>query len=104
MDKKWTLWWRQGWDLFYIFQYFKIDRNYFLIVVQIKKNDKNDMASNLAQHERSNIKYYASTFSIIQIYIKTILFIFYLQNPNIVTDNTKQNITKPKKKKKKKRA
>ena len=55
------------------------------------------MAANVPQHERSNIKYYASTFSIIQIYIKTILFIFYLQNPNIVTDNTKQNITKPKK-------
>ena len=33
---------------------------------------------------------------------KTILFIFYLWNPNIVTDNKKQNITKPKKKKKKK--
>ena len=55
------------------------------------------MATNVAQHEHSNIKCYASTFSIIQ--IKTILFIFYLWNPDIVTDNTKQNITKPKKKK-----
>ena len=57
------------------------------------------MAVNVAQHERNNIKYYVSTFSIIQ--IKTILFIFYLQNADIVTDHTKQNITKPKKKKKK---
>ena len=32
--------------------------------------------------------------------IKTILFIFYLWNPNMVTDNKKQNVTKPKKKKK----
>ena len=59
------------------------------------------MVANVPQHERSNIKYYASAFSIIQIQIKTILFIFYLWNPNIVTDNTKQNITKPKKKNKK---
>ena len=57
------------------------------------------MTTNVAQHEHSNIKCYASTFSIIQ--IKTILFIFYLWNPDIVTDNTKQNITKPKKKKEK---
>ena len=56
------------------------------------------MVANVPQHERSNIKYYASTFSIIQ--IKTILFIFYLQNADIVTDNTKENITEPKKKKK----
>ena len=56
------------------------------------------MAVNVAQHERNNIKYYVSTFSIIQ--IKTILFIFYLQNADIVTDNTKENITEPKKKKK----
>ena len=34
--------------------------------------------------------------------IKTILFIFYLWNPNIVTDNKKKNINKPKNKKKKK--
>ena len=34
-------------------------------------------------------------------YIKTILFIFYLWNLDIVTDNTKQNITKLKKKKNK---
>ena len=59
------------------------------------------MIADMAQHENSNIKCYASAFSIIQIQIKTILFIFYLWNPNIITDNTKQNITKPKKKKKK---
>ena len=58
------------------------------------------MAANVPQHERSNIKYYALAFSIIQIQIKTILFIFYLWNLDIVTDNTKQNITKPKRKKK----
>ena len=58
------------------------------------------MAADVAQHEHSNIKCYASAFSIIQ--IKTILFIFYLWNPDIVTDNTKHNITKQKKEKKKK--
>ena len=58
------------------------------------------MIADMAQHENSNIKCYASAFSIIQIQIKTILFIFYLWNLDIVTDNTKQNITKPKRKKK----
>ena len=58
------------------------------------------MTADMAQYEHSNIKCYALAFNIIQIQIKTILFIFYLWNPDIVTNNTKQNTTKPKKKKK----
>ena len=56
MYKKWALRWKQGCKIFYIYQYFKIDKNYFKIVGKIQKDDGNDMAANVAQCEHSNIK------------------------------------------------
>ena len=45
-----------------IYYYSEICKNYFKIVKK-KKKDWNDMASNVAQYEYSNIECYASTFS-----------------------------------------
>ena len=48
-------------EIYFIF--FSILKTIFKLLKKYKKYDENDMATDVAQHERSNIKCYASTFS-----------------------------------------
>ena len=45
----------------------KLIKTLFKLYDKFKKDDGNDMTADVAQHERSNIKCYASAFSIIKI-------------------------------------
>ena len=50
---------------FIFFSIFKLIEIIFKLLDKYQKNDGNDMVSDIAQRERSNIKCYISTFSII---------------------------------------